>query len=495
MPDCSLGAHGLVSLIFEPLVKSELESGAIVPGEGYLAETWSVNGDFTEYNFKLREGVMFHQGWGELTTADVEFSWNQMVQGNTTSPRASSFGPLTLTVIDKYNFKLTSESPKPDFLPLVREYPNAFAVTSKTYWETVGEDAARLHPIGAGPYQFVSHEPGVAMVFEKVPDHYRQVPTIDEFAYRVVPEFNTRFDLMRAGDAELMIGAYDQIEAANDADLDLISLTKQRNPSIYLPFYQNPQGPSLTDPPAWDSNVNGESGRLVRRALSHLVDRQEIVDFVLNGRGTVEGACVQSWWPKDPGYDHDCVPDAYDPDLALQLLNQAGYEDFGDLSITVDLAIASFFPACGPIVQAVAQQWTNAGVDVTTQFGDYGVVVEENTSKREANYAFCYSTPAFASAVQLWGFYSRSTDRLSYSGETPEIDQLINDALAAEATPGQVQEDAARLLFDHARENQLGIPLAYADFIFFADSCFDFKFLPGDVAARVHNLEFATYNC
>ena len=494
-PDCSLGAHGVISQIFEPLLKSDLVTGAIIPGEGYLAETWSVNDDFTEYTFKIREGVQFHQGWGEMTTEDVEFSWDLMVRTGTTSPRASAFGPFTLVVVDKYTFKLTSDVPKPDFIPLVREYPNAFAVTSKAYWETVGDEAARLHPIGAGPFQFKEHIPGVSMVFEKFEDHYRQVPLIDEFEYLVAPEFNTRFELLKAGDVSLMIGSYDQVEAAKDEGLNIITLTMQRNPTIYLPFYQTPQGPSATDPPPWDSNVFGESGTLVRRALSLLIDRQEIVDFVLFGLGTVEGACVQSWWPKDPGYDHDCVPDPYDPVAALALLNQAGYDDFSDLSITVDLAVFPSFPACGVIVQAVAQQWINAGVDVTTQRGDYGVVVEENTSKREANYAFCYATPAFASAVQLWSFYSRTTDRLSYSGETPEIDKLIGDALVAEATPGQVQEDAGRLLFDHAQENALGLPVSYADFIFFADPCLDMPLLPGDVAARLHNLEFSVFTC
>ena len=234
---------------------------------------------------------------------------------------------------------------------------------------------------------------------------------------------------------------------------------------------------------------------MVRQALSLLIDRQEIVDFVLNGLGTAEGACVHSWWPKDPGYDHSCTADPYDEAAALALLNQAGYDDFSDLSVTLDLAVFGGFPKCGEVAQAVAQQWTNAGVDVTTQFGDYGVVVEEGTSNREANYAFCYAPPAFASAVQLWSFYSRPTDRLSYSGETPEISQLIGDGLEAEASPGQVQEDAARLLFDHATANQLGLPVAYGDLFFFSDPCLEIPLLPGDAATRIHNLEFAVFNC
>ena len=481
--------------LFEPILKSVLGTGELVQGEGYLAETWSVNDDLTVYSFKLREGVQFHGGWGEVTTADIVFSHDLTTNPNTTSPRADVFRTIRIEVIDRYNFNMVDDRPRPDIISFLNEWPNGYMVTSKDYWETVGDEAARLHPIGTGAYQFKEHVPGVSITFEAFEDHYRQVPEVKEFKILQIPEFNTRFELLKAGDAHLMVGAFDQLEAAADAGLGLSSLTMQRNPAIYLPFFQNPQGAALTDPPAWDSNVFGENGTKVRKALSLLIDRQEIVDFILAGLGTIEGACVQSWWPKDPGYDHDCVVDPFDPDAALALLNEAGYNDFGDLAITVDLAVHPGFPTCGQVVQAVAQQWTNAGVDVTTVFGDYGTVVESGTAAREANYAFCYATPAFATAAQLWGFYSRTTDRLSYSGETPEIDQLVNDALASEAAGGDFMESESRKLFDHALANTLGLPVSYADFIYFKDPCLNWPLLPGSVAANIHNLEFMTFTC
>jgi peptide/nickel transport system substrate-binding protein len=501
-PDCSLGSTLNMNPMFEPLLYREVKSGVIVEGEGRMAETWSVNDDFTEYSFKLREGMQFHGGWGELTTADVVWSHELMTRPETTSPRAALFGKMEVVVDGRYEFRLVAKDgdgdgnldPAPDVLSQLAEQALSFMVTSKDYWGTVGEEAARLHPIGSGPYQFKEHVPGVSLTFEKFDGHYRTVPEIDEFVIQVIPESNTRFDLLTVGDADLMVGSFDQLDTVESAGLGIRSLASNRNPAIYLPFYQNPAGAAASDPPPWDSNVFGESGKLVRQALSKLVDRDEIIEFLLAGLGTTEGACIQSWWPHNPGFNEDCVPDTFDPDGALALLNQAGYDDFGDLSVSMSLGIHPAFPVCGDIAEAVAQQWRNAGVDVTSLAGDYGVMTEEGTSKREANYAFCYATPALKGA-QLYGYYTRTTDRLSYTGETPEVDQLVNDALASMATGGEFEESESQKLFDHSNDNRLGISVGFADFLYFANPCLQWDALPGTAAFNIHNIETTRYNC
>ena len=502
-PDCSLGSALNMNPIFEPLLYRDFDTGQIVPGEGRLAESWSVNNNFTEYSFTLRQGTQFHGDWGEVTTDDVAFSFDLMTRPETVNPGAAVFGAMDLIVDGPYDFRLVSKDlnedgdpdPAPAVVTFLTEIPLSFMVTSQNYWDTVGEEAARLHPIGSGPYQFTEHEPGVSLTFEKFPEHYRLVPEVDEIVIEVAAEFGTRFNLVQAGDADLMIGGFDQIPAAGDAGLAIKALPMNRNPAIYLPFYQNPQGAALSDPAPWDSTAFGESGKLVRKALSLLVDRDEIVEFILGGYGTTEGACVQSWWAHAPGFDEECVPDSYDPDTALALLNQAGYGDFDDLSVRLSLGIHPAFPACGEIAEAVAQQWRNAGVDVTTEAGDYATVVSGGTSAREANYAFCFAGPARDSGVQRFSFYSRTTDRLSFSGETPEIDDLVNNGLASEAVGGAFQETESRKLFDHAYDNTLGITVAFAHFVYFSNPCLNWPALPGTVAFNIHNFEFVTYTC
>ena len=179
----------------------------------------------------------------------------------------------------------------------------SFPITSRKYIEEVGEEEAALWPIGAGPYQFKSHTPGVELVFEAFTDHYARPPAISEVVRKAVPEFNTRLAMLAVGDADLMTLSAEQIPTAEAAKLGIQSLPNQSMPTIYLTGnYVTPTGAAAENPPPWSDHTNPGNAKLIREALSLAIDRQEIVDFVLAGRGTTENACVHSWWPALPRF-------------------------------------------------------------------------------------------------------------------------------------------------------------------------------------------------
>ncbi|MDE0235420.1 MAG: hypothetical protein OXM62_10465, partial [bacterium] len=97
--------------------------------------------------------------------------------------------------------------------------------------------------------------------------------------------------------------------------------------------------------------------------------------------------------------------------------------------------------------------------------------------------------------TQLWSFYSRTTDRLSYSGESEELDRLINEALSGEGGTDEQKETTAGALFDFAYDNYLGLPIAFADLLYAKDACLQWDSLPGTVAFYVHNYEFMNFTC
>jgi ABC-type transport system substrate-binding protein len=496
-PNCSLGAILNVQPLYEPLLYHDFDTGDIVEGEGRLAKSWSVNDDFTEFVFEIHQGVQFHQGWGELTTDDILFSHELAVREGTNNPAGGVLSRVNVEVIDDYNFKMVSANglPAPELLPALSEMALSFTITSRKYIEEVGEEAAGLWPIGAGPYQFKSHTPGVEVVFEAFADHYARPPSIGEVVRKAVPEFGTRLAMLAVGDADLMTLSPEQIPTADAAKLGIQSLPNQNMPTIYLTGnYVNPTGAAAENPPPWSDHTNPGNAKIIREALSLAIDRQEIVDFVLAGRGSTDNACVHSWWPHFPGFDPNCESDPFDPDRAVALLAEAGYASPADLEITVDLAQHPGRPFCGDVAQAVAQQWTNLGISVTTQFTEYGIV-EGQTSSREANFAFCYPPPVYNSGTQLWSFYSRTTDRLSYSGESAELDELINNALSGEGGSDEEKEATAAALFDFAYENRLGLPIAFADLLYAKDACLEWDSLPGTVAFYVHNYEFMNFTC
>ena len=496
-PNCSLGALLNLQPLYEPLIYHDFITGEIVEGEGRLAKSWSRNDNFTEFVFEIHQGVQFHQGWGELTTDDIVFSHELAVREGTNSPAAAVLARVNVEVIDDYNFKLVSANglPAPEVVPALSEMALSFPITSRKYIEEVGEEAAALWPIGSGPYQFKSHTPGVELVFEAFADHYARPPSIGEVVRKAVPEFNTRLAMLAVGDADLMTLSAEQIPTAQAAKLGIQSLPNQSMPTIYLTGnYVNPTGAAAENPPPWSDHTNPGNAKLIREALSLAIDRQEIVDFVLAGRGTTENACVHSWWPHFPGFQAGCEADPYDPDRATALLAEAGYATPADLDITIDFAQHPGRPWCGKVAEAVAQQWTNLGMSVNTQFTEYGIV-EGQTSNREANFAFCYPPPVYNSGTQLWSFYSRTTDRLSYSGESEELDRLINEALSGEGGTDEEKETTAAALFDFAYENRLGLPIAFADLLYAKDACLEWDSLPGTVAFYVHNYEFMNFTC
>ena len=213
------------------------------------------------------------------------------------------------------------------------------------------------------------------------------------------------------------------------------------------------------DTPPW---VTGDEEQeiLIREGLSHLIDRQEILDYLFFGAGTLENNCVNSWWPHYVGFDLDCVPAPYDVEAGLAMLAEAGFEDPSDLVITMDLTEHPTQTYNDDVALAVAQQWEAAGVTVETQVTDYKTF-ETSTTEKMATEAFVYPPLPVSDACFFLGFISRSTDRLSYTGESEKLDQLITDCRAA-ILPAD-KEALASELFEYMETRQLGIPVTYID--------------------------------
>ena len=208
-----------------------------------------------------------------------------------------------------------------------------------------------------------------------------------------------------------------------------MSLSGVRFPTVYLPGeYLNPTYDPEKTPP-WASD-NDENNIKIRKALSLAVDRQEIIDFLFGGRGTTEGACVQSFWPAAPGYNPDCEVDGYDPEAALALLAEAGYPDPSQLVIPVDYAEHPQLTYTGAVMQAVAQQWQAAlGVQIESSQTDYRTY-QALSGQAGAYAAFVYSAPFFDNPCTLLGYYTRTGDFFSYTGESEELNDLMNHCVA-----------------------------------------------------------------
>ncbi len=168
-------------------------------------------------------------------------------------------------------------------------------------------------PVGNGPFVFVEHRPSDRWVFEANPAFPAELggrPYVDRLVHRVIPEQTTLLTELLTGGIQVYIGAQpDQArQIQSGPDVDLLSFTHREVAFV-----------------AWNARRPQLADKRVRRALTMGVDRQRIVQAVLQGYGQVANSTIP---PTNWQYDPDVVPDIpYDPDGARVLLDQAGWRD------------------------------------------------------------------------------------------------------------------------------------------------------------------------
>ena len=147
--------YALHDALFKPLPGNDMAP--------CLAESWTESPDGLVYEFKLREGLTFHNG-APFTAEDVKFSFFRY-KGN--SAKLLHEKVKAVEVVEAHRLRFVLQTPWPDFLTFyATTATGAGWVVPKTYVEQVGDDGFKRHPVGLGPYRFVRSSPGVELVLE-----------------------------------------------------------------------------------------------------------------------------------------------------------------------------------------------------------------------------------------------------------------------------------------------------------------------------------------
>ena len=228
-----------------------------------LAESWKESPDGLVYEFKLREGLKFHNG-DPFTAADVKFSF-QRYRG--ASAKLLHDRVQAVEIIDQHRVRFVLNKPWPDFLAFYATPATGAAwIVPKTYIEKVGEEGFRRHPVGLGPYRFVSMNAGVELALEANDQYWRKKPSIKRIVIKGVPDRTTRLAMLKTGEADigyLMVG----VEAATikaDPKLRLVKVIPSATWWIEFPEQWKPASP-------WHD-------RRVRLAANLAIDKQSIND-------------------------------------------------------------------------------------------------------------------------------------------------------------------------------------------------------------------------
>src|SRR5713101_4324656 len=145
------------------------------PNTPSLAESWNASKDGLTYEFVLRHGVKFHNG-EPVTAADVKFSFERYKGAGA---RLLKERVRDVQVVDSGRVRFVLKEPWPDFMTFYGTSATGSGwVVPKAYVEKVGEDGFKRAPIGAGPYKFVSFNPGIELVLEAYEGYWRKVPNV-----------------------------------------------------------------------------------------------------------------------------------------------------------------------------------------------------------------------------------------------------------------------------------------------------------------------------
>jgi peptide/nickel transport system substrate-binding protein len=298
--------------LHDALVKP-LPGNAMAPS---LAEAWTESADGQVYEFKLREGVTFHNG-DAFTAEDVKFSFERYKGASANLFREKV---KDVEIVDSHRVRFHLTQPWPDFLAFYGSPATGAAwIVPKKYTERVGEDGFKTHPIGLGPYKFVSFQAGAELVVEANERYWRELPAVKRLVFKGVPERPTRLAMVKTGEADigfLMTGP-EAIEAQRDPRLRLLSTF-----SAGLWF--------VVFPEQWDAK-SPWADRRVRLAAAHAIDYQAINEAERLGLSRLTGSIV----PRQFDFALPLEPYAYDPAQAKRLLAEAGFPngfDAGDVT-------------------------------------------------------------------------------------------------------------------------------------------------------------------
>jgi peptide/nickel transport system substrate-binding protein len=278
-----------------------------------LAESWTVSPDRRVYEFKLRERLRFHNG-DRFTAEDVKFSFLRY------KSRIFREKVRDVEVVDPHRVRFHLHQPWPDFMSYYGTLSTGAGwIVPKNYISQVGDEGFRKHPIGLGPYRFVSYTPGVELILEAVDSYWRKVPHVKRLVLKTVPDATTRMAMLKRGEVDI---AYD-LDAPNAMDV-------KRDPSLKLAFSGGIAVFYLDFLHAqWDPRSPWSDPR-VRLAASLAIDRRSISEAETLGASVPTGNLA----PREFDFVLPIDPHPYDPGRARQLLAQAGYPngfDAGDL--------------------------------------------------------------------------------------------------------------------------------------------------------------------
>ncbi|CAD2080236.1 peptide ABC transporter substrate-binding protein [Jeotgalicoccus coquinae] len=389
--------------MFNYLVKRDPESGEYVSD---LAESFEAIDD-TTWEFKLKEGVKFHNGEA-LDSEDVKYSLERPANDDTTLEHINYEVIEKIEVIDDLTFQIHTATPDPALLNRIARMGSA--ILPSQYIEENGFDHFLSEPVGTGPFQFNEWVKDDRIVLDVYEDYFEGVnEEWEQVVFRVIPENSTRVSELLTGGVDLAVNMppseWDRIE--NNEGTHMAQETSNRTMML---FVRHTEGWPTAD-------------KKVREALDLAIDNNAISENLLSGRAVPTITRVA---PGNFGFNEELY-DTYNYDLerARELLEEAGYGD--GLDITLHSPRGRYLQDA-EIAEMVAGMWSQIGVNATVEFMEWSSFVDmRNAGENKDVYLLALGNSMFDAANALdWYDYERFEGQIDYQNE--EFESLVEAA-------------------------------------------------------------------
>lgn len=407
--------------IYETLITQD-ENMELQPG---LAESWEQVDD-TTWEFKLREGVTFHDG-SEFNAEVVKANIERILDPEVASQRAFLYEMVTdIEVVDDYTVRFTTEYP---FSPLPAHL--AHDGGSMVSLEVIEEDYAAMeegeepgsvineNPVGTGYFKFEEWQPGQHVRLVKNEDYWGEPAKLDSVTFKVVGEDLTRVAELETGDSHIS-NPLSPSDVAQVEATDGMHVQQQGGVALsYLGF-----------------NMQKEpfDNQQVRQAISMAINKEEILEGIYDGTGQIAEGPLP---PNVFGYDENVSGIEYDPEQAQELLAEAGYEDGFSTTIWTSDQRENI-----DVATNVQAQLSEVGIEAEVEILEWGAYLEQTSDGGHDMFVLAWSTVTGDADYGLYALFHSEMQGAPGNRsflDNPEVDELLEQG-RQESDPEQRQE-------------------------------------------------------
>jgi peptide/nickel transport system substrate-binding protein len=400
--------------------------------EGDLAEKWEVSEDYKTWTFHLHKGVQWQNGYGELTSADVKWSLERVMNPETGSPRRPTLRHVEgIETPDAHTVVITLKKSNPSFvLSLVADGTGGGAIVKKEAIEAAGKEYM-VKPVGTGPFILQEYKQNEKAVLVKNKDYFRGEPKLDSVEFYIMQDPTAIEVALDKGEIHMSQGLSDQIW------IDMMKTKKNLvlevpGPDLFWGIYLNTSHKPYDD-------------IRVRKAIAHAINIEPFVQSLGQDTAKMPNSVISSsmFGHKDIGMYE------YNPEKSKQLLAEAGHPNGIKLPEFTSPTMNTFITKATYIQEELRKVGIELPVNQTDLATWYGTVVKNLNPITHTVYV---AKPHAAEALYSFFYGPSSVGKKTASFNISHYDQADDLILQAEE---EVDEAKAKEIYGQIQQKIL----------------------------------------